>query len=202
MTLPGPDEGWREYQALQLEPILDAALSCFVERGYHGTSMREVAQLSGASMSSIYSRYPGKQHLLTSLYEAMFVELSDRLQQSLQGQQGFTDRLESIVECLVRFHMARQPLAFVALTELRSLEPANQESVIASRRTIQRQVDEIIHQGVEEGIFATTEPGVVSRAIVRMCITLAQEPARQRDTAQHIEVYTALARRMVAAHPE
>lgn len=192
---------WRDYDALDLDVVLLAALSCFAERGYHGTSMREVSQAAGASMSSIYARYPSKQKLLTSLFDVMLRELEQRLAWSQEECSLHLERLDAVVECLVRFHLFRQQLAFVALSELRSLEGDARAPVVERRRRIQGVVDAVIAGGVVAGDFSVTEVGTVSRALVRMCITLAQEPSRELDVPELVRTYTELARRMVGWAP-
>jgi AcrR family transcriptional regulator len=47
--------------------IRDAALQLFLEQGYHGTSMRQIARRAGVAPAAIYNHLPSK--------EALFVEL-------------------------------------------------------------------------------------------------------------------------------
>lgn len=52
--------------------ILEAAFRLFLEQGYHGTSMRQVARDAGITPAAIYNHFQGK--------EALFVDLlSDRV---------------------------------------------------------------------------------------------------------------------------
>ncbi len=54
------------------EVILEAAFQLFLEQGYHGTSMRQVAGRAGITPAAIYNHFQGK--------EALFVDLlSDRV---------------------------------------------------------------------------------------------------------------------------
>jgi AcrR family transcriptional regulator len=43
--------------------IEKAALRMFIRQGYHGTSMREIAGVSGVSLGNIYNYYPTKEAL-------------------------------------------------------------------------------------------------------------------------------------------
>jgi transcriptional regulator with XRE-family HTH domain len=54
---------WRSFPAVELDPVLDAAIDAFVEIGYHGTSMRLLAERAGLSVPGIYHHYRDKQHL-------------------------------------------------------------------------------------------------------------------------------------------
>jgi AcrR family transcriptional regulator len=54
------------------QAILEAAFHLFLEQGYHGTSMRQVAGRAGITPAAIYNHFQGK--------EALFVDLlSDRV---------------------------------------------------------------------------------------------------------------------------
>jgi len=47
--------------------IEDAALGVFTRQGYHGTSVREIADAAGVSLGNIYNYYDSKEQIYTSL---------------------------------------------------------------------------------------------------------------------------------------
>jgi AcrR family transcriptional regulator len=58
--------------------IQQAALHIFTRQGYHGTSIREIAELAGVSLGNIYNYYKTKEDIYTSLvrrYSAQMAEL-------------------------------------------------------------------------------------------------------------------------------
>ena len=63
---------------LSRKKIEAAAMKIFTRQGYHGTSMREIADASGFSTGNIYNHYPTKEKLFVALvkkYEARIAEL-------------------------------------------------------------------------------------------------------------------------------
>lgn len=46
--------------------IIEAAVSCFLEKGYTNTSMSDIIKASGLSSGSIYSHFSGKEDILVS----------------------------------------------------------------------------------------------------------------------------------------
>lgn len=48
--------------------ILRSALRLFVEQGYHGTSMRQIAQKAGISLGNIYNYFPSKDELFLGVF--------------------------------------------------------------------------------------------------------------------------------------
>src|ERR687883_59961 len=55
--------------------ILDAARGLFAERGYAGTSMRDLAEVLGITKAALYYHFPGKADILLALVEPGLVEL-------------------------------------------------------------------------------------------------------------------------------
>jgi AcrR family transcriptional regulator len=49
--------------------ILDAALACFAERGYHETSVDDIAARAGLSKGAIYWHFEGKRELFLALID-------------------------------------------------------------------------------------------------------------------------------------
>jgi AcrR family transcriptional regulator len=62
-----------EQTALSRRRILDVAARLFVERGYHGTTLAGVAELSGVSVQTIYNVVGGKPALFKATYDAMVI---------------------------------------------------------------------------------------------------------------------------------
>jgi AcrR family transcriptional regulator len=50
--------------------ILDAAYRLFIERGYHATSMRRIAEGAGLALGGIYNHFPSKE----DIYKALLLE--------------------------------------------------------------------------------------------------------------------------------
>jgi AcrR family transcriptional regulator len=49
--------------------ILDAALACFAARGYHETSVDDIAARAGLSKGAIYWHFAGKRELFLALVD-------------------------------------------------------------------------------------------------------------------------------------
>lgn len=53
-------------KAARRAQIIEAAIACFLERGYTNTSMSDIIKASGLSSGSIYSHFTGKEDILTT----------------------------------------------------------------------------------------------------------------------------------------
>ena len=100
---------WRAYGPPALPRILQAALEAFVEHGYHGTSIRDIAAASGLSVPGVYHHYRSKQEILAALMAATMEELLGRSRAALASAgDDPVARFEAVVESMLRFHMARR----------------------------------------------------------------------------------------------
>ena len=59
----------RRKPEISREEILDAALACFASRGYHETSVDDIAARAGLSKGAIYWHFAGKRELFLALID-------------------------------------------------------------------------------------------------------------------------------------
>ncbi len=55
---------------LTRESILEGAYQLFLQQGYHGTSMRQIAEAATIALGGIYNHFSGKEEIFTSVLEA------------------------------------------------------------------------------------------------------------------------------------
>jgi AcrR family transcriptional regulator len=86
--------------------ILQAALSCFAERGFDGTSVRQIAVRAGVSLGLLYHYFPGKEAVLVELFQRS-AELIQGCFAEAMGVPDPRERLRVLVRVSVRV-MAEQ----------------------------------------------------------------------------------------------
>ncbi len=154
--------------------IISAAVVAMAANGYHGTSVRDIAELAGVSSAALY-HYFGSKHGLLELIMLRSVEhIHARTEAALLAAPADpADRLRAIVGVHVSRHLSAPREAFVANSELRSLEPAARRMIISRRDLQQRFFDQVVQDGVEQGMFTTRHPKEAARALVTMCSAVA-----------------------------
>jgi acetoacetyl-CoA synthetase len=167
-------EDWRIYHEQDLPRVLSAALDVFAEKGYHGTTTRQLADRSGLSVPGIYHHYKSKQEILLDLMMVIVDELIERSRFAVaEAADDPRAQFDALVSSMLLFHVYRRKGAIVSTSELRSLEPGNRRKYVERRDELQVMLDEIIDQGVSTGVFDTPYPGDAARAIASMCAGVA-----------------------------
>ena len=82
-------------KAARRAQIIEAAIACFLERGYTNTSMSDIIKASGLSSGSIYSHFTGKEDILTTAINER-LENVKKLYAALPEGAGPQDILETI----------------------------------------------------------------------------------------------------------
>ena len=82
-------------KAARRTQIIEAAITCFLERGYINTSMSDIIKASGLSSGSIYSHFTGKEDILTTAINERLNRIKE-LYAALPEGTGPQDILETI----------------------------------------------------------------------------------------------------------
>ena len=82
-------------KAARRAQILEAAISCFLEKGYTNTSMSDIIKASGLSSGSIYSHFSGKEDILITAINERLNNVKE-LYETLPEGAGPQDILETI----------------------------------------------------------------------------------------------------------
>jgi AcrR family transcriptional regulator len=166
--------GWRAFPPLELTAPLAGALQAFVELGYHGATIRDIARRSGLSVPGVYHHWPSKQHLLVALLDLTLDDLLSRARAARAEGDGPIERFSLLIECLALFHTHRRQLGFIGASEMRSLEEPARSRITAARVEQQRMVDDEVQEGARRGVMRTRMPHEAARAVVTMCTALPQ----------------------------
>src|SRR5687767_15072759 len=66
--------------------LFDAAIRLIEQRGYEGTTLRNVAEEAGVSVGLLYRYYPSKRAIVLALYEELSAEYADQAAEMPAGR--------------------------------------------------------------------------------------------------------------------
>src|ERR687891_2375782 len=139
-----------QYMSARRDELTRQAARLFAERGFHGTSMGDLAEALGVQKGSLYSLTASKQELL---HETM-----------LQGARAFHAALDQVPEAAPAAERVRAALrghlrvvaeqidvATVFTREWRYLEGEQREEILAERRRYEERFRALFREGIEKG---------------------------------------------------
>lgn len=148
------------------QAILQAAVELFDQRGYHASSMRDIAAAVDIRAAGIYHWFESKEAILIELQHAFIEDLSVEVLNAVDAQRGPSARLAAAVREHVVFHGLNSRAAFVTDSEIRALSPRNRAALIARRDAYQELFIGWIQDGVDAGVFDVSDVRIASYAIL------------------------------------
>ena len=154
--------------------ILNAALTLFASRGFHGTSIRDIAAEAGLTSPAIYGHFDSKEQLLAELVRIGHEAHHGCLRRALLASPADpVSQLRAVVDAHVRFHAEFPVLATVANNELHALPTPLVAPSLALRTQSEHLLREIIERGEQLGTFDPPHTWMTMAAIGGMGIRVA-----------------------------
>jgi AcrR family transcriptional regulator len=146
----------REHAGRVEERILDAAGRVFLEHGFQGASVDEIAEAASAGKPTIYARFPSKQALFTAVVERLVRQNTSHYALSCAGD-SIEERLDALASIILTRLLTPEAIGLirVAVAEARRF-PDLATSVSCMGR--QRQIEAVA--GVFGELAATDAIGV------------------------------------------
>ena len=149
--------------------IKKSAINLFYKKGYFATSMSNIAKATGIRKSSIYHHYATKEDILLDIFRTTMNDLQETMRMHLDKATGARQKIKAVIRCHVIFHVQRQKEAIIADSELRGLTARNYNEIIQMRDDYERVIQDVLEEGVVEGIFEDSDIKILSYAILSMC---------------------------------
>lgn len=123
----------------QRESILAKAADLFAQRGYHGTSMNDVAEASGLSKATLYHYYRDKDQILVNIAEGHVTRLHD-LVVEIEADASLppTERLEVLIVRFLQAYARAQSSHRVLTEDVKFLPEADRERIVSRERAVVR----------------------------------------------------------------
>ncbi|AXG99358.1 TetR/AcrR family transcriptional regulator [Deinococcus wulumuqiensis] len=135
------------------EQIHDVASRLFSERGYHATSMRDLAGELGMQGGSLYAHISGKEELLIEIVRGASQQFDDALFSLRDLDLPAEQKLREAMFRHIRVVADNMDSATVFFHEWKHLSAEPYARVVAWRDTIDTFYRELVAQGVQDGSF-------------------------------------------------
>lgn len=154
-----------EQRMMKREVLLREAAAAFNRRGYHATSLDELAANLGVTKAALYYYFPNKQKLLMACFERMMAAAFDSLEEALRKGKSGREKLHLAMRLYLQ-QMIDEMSCCVVITEEHSLLPEDQEAHIKVRDRYEAQLRGLVREGIEDGSIVSCDPKLVVFAVL------------------------------------
>lgn len=185
--------------------ILSIAQDYFANRGYDGTSMRDIAAAVGIQPATLYSHFSSKEEILWTIVSATIEDLHKYQDADNDPETPAAVALSRFVHQHVRFHTQRRDNALLASRKSSALASDRFSEFRKLRKEYEQRLEQILRRGVDSGEFAVEDVRIASFAILQMGtgVSVWYRPNGSLNEKRVASMYADLALRMVGrARPE
>ena len=132
------------------EELTRAAARLFAERGYHGTSLADLADALGMQKPSLYHHISSKEDLLWEIASAGANAFHAGLD-AVPEDAPAAERIRLALRSHLRVVADQVDVATVFTREWRALEGEHRKEFVAERRRYEERIRELFRDGVDRG---------------------------------------------------
>jgi TetR/AcrR family transcriptional regulator, cholesterol catabolism regulator len=157
------------------EEVYAAALRLFREKGYHATSMQDIAAAVGLYKGSLYHYIGSKEDLLVQVFERALAALLIDVERIVADTSlRPSAQIRMVVEAHVQAVASNLDALTVYLHEFRALAGDALANVQAQRERYADLVTQIVARGAQLGEFRAPEVRLATLGLIGMCNWLCQ----------------------------
>ncbi|MDG5787354.1 TetR/AcrR family transcriptional regulator [Evansella sp. AB-P1] len=132
------------------QQIVNSAVQLFNKKGYHGTTTRELAKVSGFSIGTLYEYIGSKEDILYLVCDAVYDEVMEKLDSLMDKNLEGKERLEQIIHSYLRVMDDMQDEVLVMYQESKSLSKEALNYVLQKERRMKAIFEKNIRDCLEK----------------------------------------------------
>jgi len=161
---------WPTRNDVQRKAVLDAASRLFIEKGFRGTSINDIADAVGVTRTALYYYFPSKESILVALTDDVTGKAGQLARKMSPCDELSAD--EALRQLILRHAtlILSHPLqSRVVERSESSLPEPGRSAAQSARRAEFDQFVRVIQRGIQAGQFRRTDARVAAFSIIGMC---------------------------------
>lgn len=155
-------------QKVRKNQITRAAEQLFSQRGYHATTMREIAAAISLEGGSLYGHISGKYELLYRIVLEASEQFRAAASEVLAMEAAPPEKLQELMRRHVAIVTESPHRAVVYHHEWRNLEPEHLEMLKSHRDEYEQAFRQIIRDGMAQGLFRAQDERLASVSVLSL----------------------------------
>ena len=151
--------------SLQKDRMLRAAALCFNQKGFSGTSLKDVASHLGLTDAALYYYVKNKEELVYLCYLRAAELGREALDEALLVQGSAFDKVCKYLQLHSRF-MVGPPGPVAIMSEIPSLKSEHRDDILSQSREHSARFEALLREGIAEGSIAPCDVRMTGNAIM------------------------------------
>jgi AcrR family transcriptional regulator len=180
----------------------EAAIQAFAEKGFHGTTTRDIAAGAGMSPAALYVHHKSKEELLYLISRAGHEHTLALVREAIATSDDPARALRRVMHDFALHHARDHTGARIVNYELAALAPEHLTEIRGIRHDIEDEMRRLVTRGVDTGAFDVPDAAMAAACLLSLGIDLARwyQDGRRWTPEQIAEQYADMALRIVGAH--
>jgi AcrR family transcriptional regulator len=153
----------------KLTDILAAATRLFQQKGYHATSMQDIADAVGLQKGSLYHYISGKEDLLVVIIQDAIGQYNERLAEVKAMDLPVRERLELAIHYHLKGIADNLGMLTIFLRESYALNEEQQRRISVDSARYNQMFEDLYREGIASGEVRDLDPKLVARTVLGAC---------------------------------
>lgn len=154
---------------LRVDDFLGAAQQLFAEKGYHATSMEEIARRAEYATGTIYRYFKDKEDLYSSLLEREAQALLEHVEEELSQFRDSRERIKGLIQAHVDFYFQHQDFFRLFIASGQLIDPTlggrASERIYELHRQANELMNRVLAEAMEDGTIRPMSLDLICRGL-------------------------------------
>ncbi len=166
-------------QLRRREDFLNAAEELFAEKGYHSTTMEDIAREAGYGTGTIYLYFKNKEELYDALFESNLADHAHFIESRVKAEPNPANKIQALIRARIDFFDQHKRFFRILLAEWStggsSLNRKTHERMETMYKDHLNFVTQVLSQAMRAGIIRKKDPEHLATAMSGMISFLLAE---------------------------
>jgi AcrR family transcriptional regulator len=168
------------------EKILESALGSFALKGYHGTSVKDIAQDAGVNKSLLFYYFNSKENLYKSIVHYATQKAKVYLYDEPDKAMNFHEKIDKVISGYIRFFSETKHLPGIVLQSIFGLGPDLSLSLEETSRYMRAPLVNLLEEGIASGDIKIIDTEITAKAIMGMIGIFFHIPCQPQHPEEEI----------------
>jgi len=165
--------------------IFDACAPLFLEKGFHGTSMNEIASSARIGKSTLYDYFKSKDEIMISYFEEEIRNIKTRAENVIMQERNAAGKIRQIMKMHLEYLTANKKIYLQLMLESQQLNLKSQDRIQRMRYAYQDMLRALVEEGIRAGEFRPVNALFAARSVFTL-LSIAVFTSRPSGTPEEM----------------